>query len=154
MDKIPKVLFLSRGSASRGQMAEGFLRLLGGDRFIVFSAGSDGADVSPLAVEVMLEVGIDITTQQPSKVATIFREAFHCVVALCDASRERYPVYPFTGKILRWPVPDPEVATGEPEERKEVFRKVRDQLRNRVEEFIEALEPKKRAKATAQAAAA
>jgi len=125
-------------------MAEGFLRVLGGDRFIVSSAGSDGAGVSPLAIEVMLEVGIDISSQQPGSIASVFREAFQCVVALCDAPRERYPVYPFTGRILRWPVPDPEVLTGDPEARKVAFRQIRDQLRDRVEEFIEAMMPKER----------
>lgn len=154
MHKISKVLFLSKGSAARGQMAEGFLRFLGGDRFIVSSAGSDGAGVSPLAVEVMREVGIDISTQKARKVTSVFREPFQCVVSLCDEPRERYPLYPFTTGFLRWSVPDPEAATGEPETRKEAFRQVRDQLRKQVEKLIEALEPKERAIAMAHAAGA
>jgi len=135
MDKIRKVLFLSRGSASRGQMAEGFLRVLAGNQFIPYSAGTEAAGVSPLAAEVMGEVGIDISTQEPREIASLFRETFHYVVALCDEPRQRYPVFPFTRNLLRWSVSDPEVATGEA--RKQVFREVRDQIRSRVEELIE-----------------
>jgi arsenate reductase (thioredoxin) len=141
MDKRPKVLFLSRGSASRGLMAEGFLRLLAGDGFQPVSAGTEAGDVSSLAAEVMREVGIDISMQKPNAVAAIFRDTFQFVVALCDEPRERYPLFPFTGKLLRWSVPDPEAEAGGPEEKRQVFRQVRDQLRNRVEEFVRAKKP-------------
>lgn len=154
MDKKHKVLFLSRGSASRGQMAEGFLRALAGDRFIPYSAGTEAASVNSLATEVMCEVGIDISTQKPNGVASIFREPFHYVVALCDESRERYPLFPFTGKMLRWSVPDPEIMTDEPEAKKQVFRQVRDQLRNRVEELIGTITPQGSAFTIARKAAA
>ena len=154
MDKTPKVLFLSRGNASRAQIAEGFLRVLGGNRFIPFSAGTESADVSPLAMEVMSEVGIDISTQRPREVASLFRETFRYAVALCDEPRERYPVFPFTRNLLRWSVSDPEVVTGEPEARKQAFRQVRDQIRSRVEEFIETMNQPDRAFAKAHAAAA
>jgi arsenate reductase (thioredoxin) len=136
MDKKAKVLFLTRGNASRGLMAEGFLRVLAGDGFHPVSAGTDGGGVNPLAAEVMREVGIDISTQKPNAVAAIFRDTFQFVVALCDESHERYPLFPFTGKLLRWSVADPEAATGGPEEQKQAFRQVRDQLRDRVEEFV------------------
>ena len=154
MEKKAKVLFLCRGSASRGQMAEGFLRLLAGDRFIPCSAGTEAAGVSPLAAEVMCEVGIDISTQKSNGVAPLFRESFYCVVALCDEARERYPLFPFTRRLLRWSVPDPEDATGGPEARIQAFRQVRDQLRNRVEELIEAMKPQETAFAKGHAAAA
>jgi arsenate reductase len=116
-------------------MAEGFLRVLAGNQFIPYSAGTEAAGVSPLAAEVMGEVGIDISTQEPREIASLFRETFHYVVALCDEPRQRYPVFPFTRNLLRWSVSDPEVATGEA--RKQVFREVRDQIRSRVEELIE-----------------
>jgi len=154
MDKTPKVLFLSRGSASRAQMAEGFLRVLAGSRFIPLSAGTESADVSPLAMEVMSELGIDISAQRPREVASLFRETFRYAVAVCDEPRERYPVYPFTRNLLRWSVPDPEAAAAEPEARKQVFRQVRDQIRSRVEELIETTNQPDRAFANAHAAAA
>lgn len=154
MDKTPKVLFLSRGNASRAQIAEGFLRVLGGNRFIPFSAATEATDVSPLAMEVMSEVGIDISTQRPREVASLFRETFRYAVAVCDEPRERYPVYPFTRNLLRWSVSDPEVVTGGPEARKQAFCQVRDRIRDRVEEFIETTNQPDRAFANAHSAAA
>ena len=136
MKKAPKVLFFSRGSASRSQLAEGFLRSLAGDRFIPVSAGADAPHVHPMAAEVMREAGIDISTQKPREIASLFRETFQCVIVLGDESRERYPVYPFTRRVFRWSVPDPEAAAGDPEARKQEFRKVRDEIRNKVEEFL------------------
>jgi len=145
MDKTPKVLFLSRGNASRAQIAEGFARALGGDRLIPFSAGTESAGVSPLAAEVMSEVGIDISTQQPHEVASLFRDNFRYAVALCDEPRERHPIFPFTRNLLTWSVLDPEVATSELEARKQVFRQIRDQIRSRVEELVETMNQADRA---------
>ena len=139
MNKTPKVLFLSRGNASRGQIAEGFLRTLARDRIIPASAGTEAAAVSPLAMEVMSEVGIDISTQQPREIPSLFKDTFHYVVTLCDEPREHHPIFPFSRNIIAWSVSDPEVATGDGDARKEVFRQVRDQIRSRVEELIETV---------------
>lgn len=154
MDKTPKVLFLSRGNASRAQIAEGFLRVLADSRFIPLSAGTESADVSPLAIEVMSEAGIDISSQRPREVASLFRETIRYAVAMCDEPRERYPVFPFTRNFLRWSVSDPEVVTGGPEARKQVFRQVRDQIRSRVEELIQTTRQPDSAFAKTHAAAA
>jgi arsenate reductase len=154
MDKKSKVLFLCRGDASRGLIAEGFLQALAGDHFIVSSAGTEAATVSPLAIEVMSELGIDISNQKPNGIASLFRKTYHCVVALCDERQERYPLYPFTRNVLRWSVADPEATTEGPEERKRAYRRVRDQLRNRVEEFIQTMKPQDRSLAKTNAAAA
>jgi len=137
MNKTPKVLFLSRGNASRGQIAEGFLRTLAGDRIIPASAETDAAGVSPLATEVMSEVGIDISTQRPREIPSLFKDTFHYVVTLCDEPREHHPVYPFSRNVIAWSVSDPEVALGDA--RKEAFRQVRDQIRGRVQELIETV---------------
>jgi arsenate reductase len=139
MDNTPKVLFLSRGTASRAQIAERFARAMAGNQLIPFSAGTESAAVNPIAAEVMSEVGIDISTQQPHEVASLFRENFRYAVALSDEPRERHPVFPFTRNVLRWSVWDPEVATSEPEAKRQAFRQIRDQIRSRVEELIEAM---------------
>jgi arsenate reductase len=107
MDKTPKVLFFSRGNASRAQIAEGFVRALAGNQFIPFSTGTESAVVNPIAAEVMSEIGIDISNQQPHDVASLFRETFRYAVALCDEPRERHPVFPFTPNLLTWAVLDP-----------------------------------------------
>jgi len=153
MDKKTRVLFLSKGSASRGLMAEGFLRALAGDLFLPSCAGTEAANASPLATEVMREAGIDISSLQPNGITALFRETFHCVISLCDEPRERYPLFPFTRKLLRWSVPDPEAAVGGLEATRESFREVRDQLRHRVEEFVDTMHPKQRRLAGARAAA-
>ena len=154
MDKTPKVLFLSRGNASRAQIAEGFMRALAGNQLITFSAGTEDASVSPLAVEVMSEVGIDISIQQPREVASLFRDNFRYAVALCDEPRERHPIFPFTRNLLTWPVLDPEVAASEPEARKQAFRQVRDQIRSKVTELIDKMNQPESAFAMAHAKAA
>lgn len=132
MDKIPKILFLTRGSASRGEMAEGFLRRFAGRRFLPCSAGTEASSVNPLALEVMQEAGIDISGQRPRDIRSLFQESFQFVVTLYDETRERYPVFPFARQAMRWAIPDPEAATGTPDMVREAFRRVRDQLRNEV----------------------
>lgn len=154
MEKTPKVLFLSRGNASRAQIAEGFMRVLAGNRFIPFSAGTESASVSPLAVEVMSEVGIDISVQQPREVHSLFRENFRYAVALFDEPRERHAIFPFTRNLLTWPVTDPEVAASELKARKQVYRQIRDQIRSRVEQLIEMMNQSDRALAKGYATAA
>ncbi|HXX20162.1 MAG TPA: arsenate reductase ArsC [Candidatus Acidoferrum sp.] len=153
MDKIPKILFLSRGSASRAQIAEGFLRDMAGDRLVAISAGTESAEVSPLALEVMGEAGVDISTQRPREIPSLFRETIRYAVVVCDEPRERYPVFPFTPKLLKWSVSDPESAAGGQEAKKQAFREVRDQLKRRVEELVETVsQPNGGAKVHAAAA--
>ena len=137
MDKIPKILLLCRGTASRAQMAEGFLRALAAGTFQPISAATESKEVDPLAIEVMSEVGIDISTQRPRDVPSLFRETFRYAVAIGDEPRERCPVYPFTWSLLKWSIPNPEAAPGRLETRRQIFRQVRDQIRTRVQELIE-----------------
>ena len=139
MDKIPKVLFLSRGSASRSQIAEGLLRAMAGNQVVAISAGTESLDVNPVVSEVMREIGVDTSTQKPSEIAPLFKQTFHYVVALSDEPREKYPLYPFTRNLLKWSVPNPEIAAGEPEARKQLFRQVRDQMKGRVEELVDRM---------------
>jgi arsenate reductase (thioredoxin) len=154
MDKTRKVLFFSRGSASRGQIAEGLLRSMAGDRFIPVSAGADAALVDPVAAEVMREIGIDISNQTPREVGSLFHETFHYVVVLGDEPRERYPLYPFARTLLKWQVPNPEVAASEPEAKKQAFRQARDQMRAKVEELVQVISQAEGAHASTYSAAA
>lgn len=132
----PKVLFLSTGDATRSLIAEGFLRTLTGDRFDVTSAGVEPSALNPLADQVMKEAGIDISRQKPQKVAQSVRERFGYVVAICDAAKERSPIFPFTLHLRHWNVVDPNTAGGLPEQRAEVFRRVRDEIEDEVKRFI------------------
>ena len=136
MQKKPRVLFLSRGNATRGQMAEGFLRSLAAERFEATSAGIDPGTLNSVAIEVMNEAGVDISHQQAKNVKELLKEHFAYVITVGDLAREKAPVFPFTPNLVRWSVYDPESAQQSAEEKKNVFRRVRDEIRAKVESFL------------------
>jgi arsenate reductase (thioredoxin) len=131
----PKVLFFSTGDSTRSQMAEGFLNAFAGDKLIGVSTAVQTPERNPLTVEVMKEVGVDISDQQAEALPQSLKEHFAYVITVCDASRERFPVWPFTRNLFHWSLPDPTTAKGSPEERKTAFRRVRDEIRQKVKEF-------------------
>lgn len=132
-----RVLILCTGNSCRSQMAEALLRQLGGQHFEVYSAGSNPAGyVHPLAVEVMAEVGIDISRHTPKPMNQFLGESFAHVITVCDAAAEACPVFPGRGRRIHWPFDDPAKAEGSEEERRAVFRRVRDEIREQLEEFV------------------
>jgi arsenate reductase len=130
------VLFVCTHNSARSQMAEGFLRHIGGDAFEVYSAGTEPGRLHPLAVQAMAEEGIDISGQRAKPVDDFVRHRFDYVITVCDDAREACPFFPGAARRLHWSLPDPSAASGSPEERLAVFRAVRDDLRRRVEEFL------------------
>jgi len=144
MSKRSKVLFLSTGNATRSQMAEGFLRTLAGDHFDATSAATGTGDVSPLTREVMAEDGVDISWQRSSTVADSFRDFFGYVITFYDDAKERSPVFPFTTNLLRWSLIDPSSTKGSFEEKKQTFRRVRDQIKLKVREFVRQVAEKEK----------
>lgn len=136
MTHKPKVLFFSTGDTTRSQMAEGFLRAFAGDELVAASTAVQSVEPDPLALEVMQEVGVDISGQQPKDIAQFFKEHFAYVVTLGDASTERFPVWPFSRNIRNWSLVDPERATGSTEQKREAFRRVRDEISRNVREFL------------------
>lgn len=132
----PKVLFLSTGDATRSLMAEGCLRTLTGDRFDVASVGVKAGASSPLLSEVMKEIGVDISGQKTKSVAQSLKEPFGHVITICDTAKERNPVFPFALGVLHWSISDPNTAGGLPEQKAEVFRRVRDEIRDKVKQFV------------------
>src|SRR5215469_10730516 len=139
MNHKPRVLFFSTGDSTRSQIAEGFFRRFAGDEFVAMSAATRSLEADPLAHEVMQEVGIDISGQHAKDVKESLTEHFSYVVTVCDASREKFPLWPFTCKILHWSVLDLEQAQGTTERKRQVFRHVRDEIRRRVREFVDEL---------------
>lgn len=135
----PKVLFLCTGNSARSQMAEGYLRHVAGDEFEVMSAGIEPKGLHPLAVEVMKEVGIDISRQTSKDVREFLGQAIPYVVAVCDNAKQRCPIFPRTYKFLHWSLEDPAEVAGSHEEKLAVFRRVRDEIRQRIEQ--ELLQP-------------
>ena len=132
----PKVLFLCTGNSCRSQMAEGLLRHLAGDRFEVVSAGTEPSTVNPLAIVAMREIGIDISGHRSKAAAEFLREHFAYVITVCNNANERCPIFPFASQRLHWPLDDPAAATGSEEARMSVFRRVRDEIAQRVRAFV------------------
>jgi arsenate reductase len=135
----PKVLFLCTGNSARSQMAEGYLRHIAGERFEALSAGVEPKGLNPLAVEAMQEIGIDISQQRSKDVKSLLGQAIPYVVTVCDNAKQRCPIFPHTFKQLHWSLDDPAEAIGSHEEKLAVFRRVRDEIRQRIEQ--ELLQP-------------
>jgi arsenate reductase (thioredoxin) len=131
-----RVLFLCTGNSCRSQMAEGFLRVLAGDRFEAASAGIAPMRINPTAVRVMAEIGIDISEQRSKSVVEMMGKQFDYVVTVCDNARETCPIFPGSSKKLHWSFDDPATAEGAEEERLEVFRRVRNELVSTIREFV------------------
>lgn len=128
-----RVLFLCTHNSARSQMAEGLLRFLGGDSFEAFSAGTEATFVRPLAIRAMSELGIDISGQQSKTLHGYLREPFDEVITVCDAAAEACPVFPGALRRRHWSLEDPSKASGSEEEQLAVYRRVRDELRSRIE---------------------
>jgi arsenate reductase len=131
-----RVLILCTGNSARSQMAEGLMRHEAGDRFDVYSAGTRPTLVRPEAIAVMNEVGIDISGHRSKSVDEFSGRQLDYVVTVCDNARESCPVFPGTSKRLHWPFDDPAAVSGSEEERKAAFRKVRDQIHDRIMVFL------------------
>jgi thioredoxin type arsenate reductase len=131
-----KVLILCTGNSARSQMAEGLLRHEAGDRFEVFSAGTHPTAVRPEAVAAMSELGIDISHHWSKPVDEFAGREFDFVITVCDHVRESCPVFPGKTQRLHWPFSDPASVKGSYEERKAAFRAARDQIHERIREFL------------------
>lgn len=130
------VLFLCTGNSCRSQMAEGFLRHLAGDRFEVASAGTHPSTLNPGAVDVMREIGVDIAGQHSKSAESFLGKKFDYVITVCDRAKESCPIFP-ASEVLHWSFEDPAEAKGEAEARRGVFRRVRDEIIERIRQFAE-----------------
>jgi len=142
MSKI-RVLFVCVHNSARSQMAEAFLNALGGDRYEARSAGLEPGTLNPLAVEVMKEIGLDISRQKTKSVFDLFKwgELFAHVVTVCDqGAAEKCPLFPGITSRHHWSFDDPSAFEGTPEERLARTRRVRDKIRAEVERFIDRLD--------------
>ena len=132
----PKVLFLCTGNSCRSQIAEGLLCNRAGDRFEVASAGTCPTGLNPLAVRAMAEVGIDISSQESKHVDSLASLRFTHVITVCDNAREACPTFSAATQSLHWSFDDPAEAQGSDEERMKVFARVRNEIDEKVGEFV------------------
>lgn len=132
-----RVLLLCTGNSCRSQMAEAILRHLDGESYAVYSAGTHPAEqVHPLAIQVMGEMGIDISDQRPKSVREFAGQPFHRVITVCDSAHEECPFFPGAERI-HWPFDDPAEATGTLEQRLKVFRNVRREIKTRLDFWLQ-----------------
>lgn len=132
----PRVLFLCTGNSCRSQMAEGLLRSVAGDCFQVDSAGTHPVGLNPGAVSAMNELGIDIAGQRSKSLSQFLDQRFDYVITVCDRANESCPTFPDAGTLLHWGFDDPAAAQGSAVERQAVFRRVRDEIAERVRWFV------------------
>ena len=118
-------------------MAEGLLRAMAGDRFEVVSAGVAPSSVRPEAIEVMREIGIDISSHRSKSVDEFTSDEFDYVITVCDNAREQCPVFPGDAKLIHWSFDDPAAAEGDETTRLKVFRRVRDKIREHLSEHFQ-----------------
>jgi len=133
-----RVLILCTGNSARSQMAEGILRDIAGDKFEVESAGIAPSHVRREAIEVMGEMGIDITSHRSKSVEEFTGEEFDHIVTVCDNAKENCPVFPGKANRLHWRFDDPAAVEGDDRERLDSFRRVRDEIHDRLRRFVDA----------------
>ena len=128
-DERDSVLFVCTHNSARSQMAEGLLRDRFGDRFEVFSAGTEKTHVRPQAIAVMEERGIDLSEHESQTIEEVTQgRTFDYVVTVCDSAREACPYLPARKANLHHSFEDPSAASGSEEEKLAVFRRVRDEI--------------------------
>ena len=140
MNQTPKrVLILCTGNSCRSQMAEGLWRMLGKGAWESYSAGSKPAGyVHPLAMEVMQEIDADLSQTRSKHVDEFAGQSFDLVVTVCDSAKEACPVFPGAKQMLHWPFDDPARATGTADEIRSVFRRVRQEIADKIHAHLSA----------------
>lgn len=138
MTNHKRVLILCTGNSARSQMAEGLLRDMAGARFEVASAGVAPTQVRPEAIAAMREIGIDISEHRSKSVDAFSGQHFDYVITVCDNANEQCPVFPGNTKRIHWSFEDPAAAEGDEATRLAVFRRVRDEIQQRLRLFVAA----------------
>jgi arsenate reductase len=143
-----KMLFICVHNSARSQMAEAWLDHLCGDAFEARSAGLEPGTLNPLAVEVMAEVGIDISKKKTQSVFDVFKsgQLFTYVITVCDeSSAEKCPIFPGPARRLHWGFPDPSQVKGSQTEKLEQVREIRDMIRDKIDNWCaEVCEPRRK----------
>lgn len=144
MEKI-RVLFVCIHNSARSQMAEAFANHYGNERILAESAGLEPGKLNPVVVEVMRELGIDISQNKTKGTAELLAQgrSYDYVVTVCDESQsERCPMFPGSGRKFHWGFPDPSSFKGSSEEILSATRAVRDSISEKVRDWVCTLQSK------------
>jgi arsenate reductase len=142
MLSMPRVLLVCVRNSGRSQMGEAFLKRYAGERFDVLSAGLKPGKLNPLVVEVMAEIGVDISNNKTKSILSIWRsgQVFEYVIAVCDKqSAEKCPIFPRLTTRLHWPFQDPSKVTGTYEQKLQKVREIRDEIASKVQVWLASL---------------
>jgi arsenate reductase (thioredoxin) len=131
-----KVLFICTHNSARSQIAEGYMKVNYSDRYEVFSAGTEVTRVHPMAIEVMKEIGIDISQHRSKLIDEFYGLEIEIVVTVCDAANKACPFFPGAKKVIHQSFPDPSALTGSDEEVRAGFRQVRDEIIQWIDKFF------------------
>lgn len=132
-----RVLILCTGNSCRSQMAEALWNDLGAGAWEAVSAGSRPAGyVNPLAIEAVAELGLDISQNKSQSVDEFAGERFDLAVTVCDHARDACPVFTNAAETLHWPFDDPYYADGDDEQKMAEFRRVRDEIRAKIADYL------------------
>lgn len=132
-----RVLFLCTGNSARSQMAEAFLRKYAGDRFEVYSAGLEPKGINPYTIQVMEEVGVDMSGHTSKELKQYLGKVhFGYLITVCDNAEKNCPIFPGMGIRLHWGFEDPAAFEGTPQEKLAKFRQIRDQIDERVRSWL------------------
>jgi len=138
-----RILFVCQHNSARSQIAEAFMKQMAEDRFEAESAGLEPGILNPLAIEVMREVGIDISGNRTKGIQELVGKGrvYDYIIMVCDAKAGMCPVFPASPdtKILHWSFEDPSSFEGTNEEKTGKTRKIRDAIRNRITDFIKEI---------------
>ena len=130
------VLFICTHNSARSQMAEGYMKAKYGDRYEVFSGGTEVTRVHPMAIAVMKEIGIDISQYRSKLIDEFYGLGIETVVTVCDAANKACPFFPGAKEVIHQSFPDPSAFTGTDEEIRARFRRVRDEIIQWIDKFF------------------
>jgi arsenate reductase len=131
-----RILFICTHNSARSQMAEGYMKAKFGDRYEVFSGGTEVTRVHPMAKQVMKEVGIDISQHRSKLIDEFYGLGIETVVTVCDAANKACPFFPGAKEVIHQSFPDPSAYTGSDEEVRAGFRQVRDEIIQWIDKFF------------------
>ena len=136
MSKKKNIIFICTGNACRSQIAHGLLQNLGNDRFNIYSAGSHPSRVHPMSIKIMKEIGIDISHHKSDHIDDYLDKGIDIVITVCDNANKLCPVFPGNVKRIHWSIDDPFRGWDYNENQMELFRKTREEIKERILGFI------------------
>lgn len=139
-----RVLFLCTGNSVRSQIAEHVLRALGGEHFEVFSAGVKPGGVHPLTIRVLAEAGIDASRAESKHLTQFLDQHFDYIITVCDKAKDQCPTFPGDSKKIHWSFDDPVEPSSSEESQLKEFRRIYNEISNRIRIWIAAVDKKER----------